>query len=155
MTPIMHWKDRHSGVQFLHPKKARTLISLDTAVCVSVCLGHIPGIPGQLRTVLLPLCLYSEKKNKCCRASLRHQKPSDSESRVAYNIHQEWKFQVYERKLHWCICFLICLTFTTLVFAFNFIKLGITYMHPINSFVLSGVPRTLTVGLGMVLWAGS
>lgn len=73
MTPIMHCKDKHSRVQFLRPKKARTLISLDTAVCVSVCLGRIPGIPGQLRTVLLALCLYSEKKN-CYRASLRHQK---------------------------------------------------------------------------------
>lgn len=64
MALIMHCKDRQSGVQCLRPKKARTLISLDTAVWVSVCLGHIPGIPGQLRTALLTLCLYSaEKKN--------------------------------------------------------------------------------------------
>lgn len=35
-TPIMHCKVRQSGVQFLRPKKARALISLDTAVWVSL-----------------------------------------------------------------------------------------------------------------------
>lgn len=69
----MHCKVGQSGVQYLHPKKAGALISLDTAVRpFSVCLGCIPGIPGRLRTGLLTFCLCSEREGG-------HQEPIDSE----------------------------------------------------------------------------
>lgn len=93
----------------------------------SVCLGRIPGIPGQLRTALLTLCLYSEGKKKCYRARWDTKNPV-TRNAIWVKINTRngrvlWNFMKYRLKesITDSFIFLTCLTFIIILSLFSFL----------------------------------